>query len=56
MQRTASKAATDVLSVCHPPVNRVDRFTALMVAHLGLVMRPYRCKDLTQKKKSDEFQ
>jgi hypothetical protein len=34
MQRTASKAATDVLRVCHPPVGCVARFPGLAVADL----------------------
>ena len=34
MQRTASKAATDVLCVCHPRFGCVVRFTGLAVADL----------------------
>ena len=34
MQRTASKPATDVLRVCHPPFGCEPRFTGLAVADL----------------------
>jgi hypothetical protein len=34
MQRTASKAAIELLHVCHPPVGCVARFTGLAVADL----------------------
>src|ERR1700730_18484428 len=41
MQRTASKAATDVRSVCHPLFGCVAHFPGLAVADLVLVRRLY---------------
>src|SRR6202011_2158475 len=43
MQRTASKAATDVRSVCHPLFGCVAHFPGLAVADLVLVRPKHAC-------------
>jgi uncharacterized protein len=46
MQRTASRAAIDVVSICQPHAGSVARFTGLAVADLGLVRRlPHHVSD-----------